>query len=316
MDGYRIKPWEELTIRDDYMFKLIMNSQRICKRLLESTLGIKIRKLRYLETERSIAAPYRSKGVRLDVYVRDEKDTVYNIEMQIRRLEGDALFKRTRYYQSMMDADLLAAGADYDELNKTIIIFICPFDPFGEGRCRYTFENLCLENRDLRLSDGATKIFLNTKGEVGDIDDTIRAFLQYVDGIVTDNGFVQEIEEEIQKVKRKEGERVNYMTFEMKMMEERKEGRREGHREGLREGLRRGHHEGLREGLQRGHHEGLREGQLEGQRKGQQDERVAILRRLVTQSQIPVEQALDLIGIPVAERPSYKELLHAAQEQG
>ena len=90
------------------------------------------------------------------------------------------------------------------------------------------------------------------------------------------------------------------MTFEMKMMEERKEGHREGHREGLREGLRRGHHEGLRE----------------GQRKGQQDERVAILRRLVTQSQIPVEQALDLIGIPVAERPSYKELLHAAQEQG
>ena len=119
-----------------------------------------------------------------------------------------------------------------------------------------------------------------------------RARMQYVDGIVTDNGFVQEIEEEIQKVKRKEGERVNYMTFEMKMMEERKEGRREGHREGLREGLRR------------------------GQRKGQQDERVAILRRLVTQSQIPVEQALDLIGIPVAERPSYKELLHAAQEEG
>ena len=103
-----------------------------------------------------------------------------------------------------------------------------------------------------------------------------RARMQYVDGIVTDNGFVQEIEEEIQKVKRKEGERVNYMTFEMKMMEERKEGRREG----------------------------------------QQDERVAILRRLVTQSQIPVEQALDLIGIPVAERPSYKELLHAAQEEG
>ena len=115
-----------------------------------------------------------------------------------------------------------------------------------------------------------------------------RARMQYVDGIVTDNGFVQEIEEEIQKVKRKEGERVNYMTFEMKMMEERKEGRREG----------------------------LREGRREGRREGQQDERVAILRRLVTQSQIPVEQALDLIGIPVAERPSYKELLHAAQEEG
>ena len=191
--------------------------------------------------------------------------------MQIRRLEGDALFKRTRYYQSMMDADLLAAGADYDELNKTIIIFICPFDPFGEGRYMYTFENICLENKNLKLLDGATKIFLNTKGQIGDIDDTIRAFLQYVDGVVTDNSFVQEVEEEIRRVKLEEGERVNYMTFAMKMMEERKEGRKEG----------------------------------------QRDERVAILRRLVTQSQIPVEQALEMIGIPQAEHLSYKKMLHA-----
>ena len=271
MGDYKIKPWEELTIRDDYMFKLVMRRRRICKKMLEGTLRIRIEKIRYLETEKSITAPYRSKGIRLDVYVKDERNTVYNIEMQIRRLEGDALFKRTRYYQSMMDADLLAAGADYDELNKTIIIFICPFDPFGEGRYMYTFENICLENKNLNLLDGATKIFLNTKGQIGDIDDTIRAFLQYVDGVVTDNSFVQEVEEEIRRVKLEEGERVNYMTFAMKMMEERKEGRKEG----------------------------------------QRDERVAILRRLVTQSQIPVEQALEMIGIPQAEHLSYKKMLRA-----
>ena len=279
MDGYKIKPWEELTIRDDYMFKLVMKRRRICKKMLEATLRIRIAKIRYLETEKAIAAPYRSKGIRLDVYVKDEKNTVYNIEMQIRRLEGEALFKRTRYYQSMLDADLLAAGADYDELNKTIIIFICPFAPFGEGRYIYTFENLCMEHKDLELRDGATKIFLNTKGTIGDITDTIKAFLRYVDGVVTDNSLVQEIEEEIQKVKLEEGERVNYMTFAMKMMEERKEGRREGRREGRKE--------------------------------GQRDERVAILRRLVMQSQIPVEQALEMIGIPQAEQPSYKKMLRA-----
>ena len=143
MERYAIKPWEELTIRDDYMFKLIMRRKRICKKLLERTLRMKIREIRYLETEKSMKSQYSSKGIRLDVYVRDEKETVYNIEMQVRRLEGDALFKRTRYYQAMMDADLLAAGSDYDDLNKTIIIFICPFDPFDEGRYIYTFENLC-----------------------------------------------------------------------------------------------------------------------------------------------------------------------------
>ena len=95
MERYAIKPWEELTIRDDYMFKLIMRRKRICKKLLERTLRMKIREIRYLETEKSMKSQYSSKGIRLDVYVRDEKETVYNIEMQVRRLEGDALFKRT-----------------------------------------------------------------------------------------------------------------------------------------------------------------------------------------------------------------------------
>lgn len=93
-----------------------------------------------------------------------------------------------------------------------------------------------MENKDLRLKDGATKIFLNTKGVIGDVDSEIIAFLQYVDGVVSDNSLVQEIEQEIQKVKSEEQERVSYMTFAMKMMEERKEGFREGKLEGKLEG--------------------------------------------------------------------------------
>ena len=40
-----LKPWEDLTIADDYMFKLVMSHKHICKHLLEMILGIKIRKL-------------------------------------------------------------------------------------------------------------------------------------------------------------------------------------------------------------------------------------------------------------------------------
>ena len=134
----------------------------------------------------------------------------------------------------MMDADLLAAGADYDTLNPTIIIFICPFDPFEAGRYLYTFENRCVEDANLRLNDGARKIFLNTKGRLGEIDNSIRAFLQYVDGVMSTDRFVQEIDEEIQKVKRIEGEAVSYMTYEMKIKEERKEERKETRMEDIR----------------------------------------------------------------------------------
>ena len=112
---YRIKPWEELTIQDDYMFKLIMGVKRICLSLLQSILHVEIADIHYLETEKSVDARYQGKGIRMDVYVRDDANTVYNIEMQVRMPEGKSLFKRTRYYQSMIDADLLETGADYDE---------------------------------------------------------------------------------------------------------------------------------------------------------------------------------------------------------
>ena len=36
--------------------------------------------------------------------------------------------KRMRYYQGMIDLNLIERGADYNVLRKSYIIFICPFD--------------------------------------------------------------------------------------------------------------------------------------------------------------------------------------------
>lgn len=151
--------------------------------------------------------------------------------MQGNKPDGDKLYRRTRYYQSIIDGDLLDVGTDYDELNPCIIIFICPFDAFGKNRHVYTFCNYCEQDKDLELGDAATKMFLNTKGTVDDVTDDVKAFLDYVDGIISNDEFVKEIDAEIKEVKKIEQERVSYMTFAMKMMEERKEGRKEGLRE-------------------------------------------------------------------------------------
>lgn len=51
---------------------------------------------------------------------------------------------------------------------KSYVIFICTFDPFGEGRHIYTFCNTCQENTSLTLNDDAVKIVLNTKGTIDD----------------------------------------------------------------------------------------------------------------------------------------------------
>jgi len=58
----------------------------------------------------------------------------------------------------------------YGELNRSVIIFVCTFDPFGKGRHIYPFENLCKKDSSLALGDGTEKIFINTVGTMEDID--------------------------------------------------------------------------------------------------------------------------------------------------
>ena len=260
MDG--IKPWQALTIQDDYMFKLIMGRKRLCKKMLEKLLDLKIKRLKYMQEEKTINTRYEGKGIRLDIYVEDERKTVYNVEMQVRKPTGDGLAKRTRYYQSMIDMDLLAAGEDYDELNKTIIIFICPFDPIGKGRHIYTFKNICVQDKDIELGDGATKIFVNTVGKINDVKPDVKAFLDYVNGIVSDDEFVQELDAAIKEVKQQELEGEKYMTYALKMKEERKEGIEEGKKIGRKEGLKEGLAKGLAQGVAQGVAQGLAQGMI------------------------------------------------------
>ena len=88
------------------------------------------------------------------MYVKDEKQTRYNVEMQVEK--KPALGKRSRYYQSQMDMEMLLSGEDYAELPNTYVIFICDFDPLGEGKYRYTLRMKCEESAEVKFVDGGT----------------------------------------------------------------------------------------------------------------------------------------------------------------
>lgn len=47
-----VKSWEELEIRDDYMFAEVMRDKKICKTLLEKLLHIKVKDLEYVEAQK------------------------------------------------------------------------------------------------------------------------------------------------------------------------------------------------------------------------------------------------------------------------
>lgn len=153
-----IKSYDELTIKDNFIFQKIMRNKRICMQTLERLLNIDVKDISYPEEEKSINVRLDSKSIRLDVYVNDDKGSVYNIEMQTTK-DMEELVKRTRYYQAMIDIDLLEKGQSYDALNDTFIIFICSFEVFTGKLHKYTFKNMCMENHGIGLDDGTTRMF-------------------------------------------------------------------------------------------------------------------------------------------------------------
>ena len=75
--------WNKFTITDNLLlFQRVMRDKKLCKYLIEHILNIRIRDIRYLETEKTLSGQLGKKGVRLDVYLEDEQGSVFNIEMQ------------------------------------------------------------------------------------------------------------------------------------------------------------------------------------------------------------------------------------------
>ena len=75
------KPFEELTFADDFMFCKIMEHESLCRPFLEMLFSAQIDKITYLSTQDNVSTNSGAKTVRLDVLVKDEDGTSYDIEM-------------------------------------------------------------------------------------------------------------------------------------------------------------------------------------------------------------------------------------------
>ena len=233
------KQYKELTFTDDFMFgKVLVNNPEICRRLLEVLLNLKIKRISFPEKQKTIEILSDGKGIRLDVYVDDESGTVYNIEMQTKVRKE--LPKRSRYYQGMIDMNLIERGARYKDLKLSFVIFICLKDPFGYCLPVYRFENICVQNKDILLQDEAIKVFINADGDLTGLPEDLAAFLRYLKGVLVENELVQMIDSEVEKARKHEEWEVEYMTLYLRDMENRDEGIEIGLKQGLEQGLEQG----------------------------------------------------------------------------
>lgn len=151
---------------------------------------------------------------------------------------------------------------------------IMPFDLFGLDKYFYTFVSCCKEEKTLELEDGATRIFLNTRGKNDDeISPELKEFLRYVesadDELVEKSGSdrLKKIHACVNQIKVSEEAGVRFMRKWIERMEFLEEGREEGRVE----------------------------------------ERLDLLRKLMQKQHMTAEEAMNFLEIPEAERGTYLE---------
>ena len=218
--------WQNATLANNFIFyKIMRNNPDVCKELLEILLEFKIERIE-MSQEEEINIDFDSKGVRLDVYAKDADGLkVYNIEVQA--ADTKELPERSRYYQGVIDVDLLKSGQKYKDLKTSYIIFICVDDIFKEGLAKYTFENLCAENPKIKLGDRAYKYFFISKNCAKLLDEKQKAFLRMVTENKASDKFTGRVLELLRDAKRNTQWRKQYMEWEREKTYERDAGREE-----------------------------------------------------------------------------------------
>ena len=220
------KRYEELTFTDDFMFcKVLEQDEELCRELVEVILDTKIEIVKGVRRQQPIEITPDGRGVRLDVRMEGD-DTIYELEMQ--NGHRAHLPKRARYYQALTDLDMMERGTKYPDLQDSVLIFICTFDPLGQGRSRYIVKRTVEDEPDLEYNDGARIVYLSAlPGGRDQLSDGLKAFLDYVGGEAPNSGFTRRVDEAIQRARSQREWRKEYML----LSEIRDEGREEGRAE-------------------------------------------------------------------------------------
>ena len=237
------KTLKDLNLLDRFLFSQAADDPDTMRDMLEIILGREVVLKLLPQTEKEQRTHPLNRYVRLDVWAMDEEERIYNTEVQ--KEDTGNLPKRSRFYQALIDSNLLKPGeVGFQRLNPVYIILICPFDLFGYGLYRYTFQMQCKEVPGLSLQDGAVRIFLNTRGQHAEgVPQELIELLRYMEHTTEEvsasctSERIHNIQKRIHAIKSSEKIGVKYMqAWEEKILEQEK-AREEGHASGLREGL-------------------------------------------------------------------------------
>lgn len=244
----RKKELKDLNMMDAFLFDALTekpeDAKVIARTIVRRVLGHDLREIMVESQKQFLGLELGQRGIRMDLWVREtETDTegrpvvrLYDIEPNIYE---DDLPKRSRYYQATADVKELPTSSKFKNLPQLIMIWILPYDPFGDDRMLYTVKNMVVENKELVYNDGVVKLFLYTKGKRGGSED-LKSLLTYFEETTQDNAVdaeLLEIQRIVGTVKRSRETEDRYMTLQEIIDHEKDFSYQDGLQVGLEQGL-------------------------------------------------------------------------------
>ena len=211
-----LEKWNSLTLANNFIFcKVLEENPDVCKELLEMLLDIKIDRIEQPKSEQTFKTDFDSRGIRLDVYVKDGTGRCFDIEIQTSSYMQ--LAKRARYYQGLMDVDSIQFGQEYSALKDSYVIFLCLGDAFGHRLPVYTFRYRAEEDKNILMNDGTVNIFFNATMYDKMQSENLRSFFRYLCGKNSDDNFTDRLSALVERVKMNAQWRHRYMTIEQEI---------------------------------------------------------------------------------------------------
>lgn len=185
------------TFSSDVVFGEVMSNKKFCKFVLQTILPeIVIAEINYLQKQdKKGNTDAESKDIILDIFVKDVKGRLYDVEMQVANEHNLGL--RMRYYQSLIDLDSLNRRDTYLDLKESFVIFLCAFDPYDRKMLKYSFHEYEDNDKTLQLQTNSSKIIINSKGNLQSENINLADLAKFINGEDTHNPNFKEAEKEI-----------------------------------------------------------------------------------------------------------------------
>ena len=233
-----ITKFKKLPFTNNYIFsRIIHNFPELSIPLVKMCTGIDIDEVTIAKEEWSIAPDFDAKSIRLDAYVKSLNRHI-DIEMQTTR--DEAIFKRARYYNDILDVESLSKGEEYSALPDVIIIFICLFDPLPPFNALKYEEKIRMYADDKDITDkcsydsGCVRMYLNTHADISSIK--LRALVEYINTEKCTDEFTKELEFGLNAVRSSRKEQERFMTLQYELDRYVKDHQDEWYKEGIQEG--------------------------------------------------------------------------------